>query len=201
MNQPYQGSGHFGEGQPRLDAYGLLLCLEVQYVAEPDVHRGHFLYSRHYEFVWSLTSQSDASYCAWLRKRPRARDIFVGPPCYHLPLIRTCLVSDFHADKKTRRQRPLALHPSPRQMVSHKPTSPLHNSQYNVLVGLRTPVKMPRPSPAKSPRVQDSAASPVVVGVHPVPRPEDLQGPREGQHIQGFYLVTIGRECGIFFSW
>ena len=25
--------------------------------------------------------------------------------------------------------------------------------------------------------------------------------PREGQHIQGFYLVTVGRECGIFFSW
>ncbi|KIM78405.1 hypothetical protein PILCRDRAFT_11121 [Piloderma croceum F 1598] len=43
----------------------------------------------------------------------------------------------------------------------------------------------------------------MIVGIHPVPSPEVLASrePREGQHVQGFYLVTKGQECGIFFSW
>jgi hypothetical protein len=61
-------------------------------------------------------------------------------------------------------------------------------------------------SPVKSPQTRKPRAKPslpVVTGIHPVPSPEALasQKPREGQHIQGFYLVTTGQECGIFFSW
>lgn len=36
---------------------------------------------------------------------------------------------------------------------------------------------------------------------HPIPRPEDLAGPEEGEITEGYYLVTVGQQCGIFFSW
>jgi hypothetical protein len=32
------------------------------------------------------------------------------------------------------------------------------------------------------------------------PFPEELLMPEPGQKIEGYYLVTVGRECGIFFT-
>jgi len=66
--------------------------------------------------------------------------------------------------------------------------------------------RTPKSSPVKSsqtPKPHVKPSPPVIVGIHPVPSPEVLASwePREGQHIQGFYLVTKGQECGIFFSW
>jgi hypothetical protein len=34
----------------------------------------------------------------------------------------------------------------------------------------------------------------------PAPFPEELLMPEPGQNIEGYYLVTVGRECGIFFT-
>jgi len=34
----------------------------------------------------------------------------------------------------------------------------------------------------------------------PGPFPEELLMPEPGQKIEGYYLVTVGRECGIFFT-
>ena len=87
-------------------------------------------------------------------------------------------------------------------MVSPVPASSMHTLYYFAPVGPKTPVKVARSLPVKTPGWQNKlAGSPVVVGVHPVPMPENLQQPKEGQHIQGYYLVTVGRECGIFFTW
>src|SRR5882762_7156405 len=72
-----------------------------------------------------------------------------------------------------------------------------------------TTPRTPNDSPVKSskhsnPRTDSSHPSAVVVtGVHPIPSPEALalKKPRVGLRIQGFYLVTVGKECGIFFTW
>jgi hypothetical protein len=34
----------------------------------------------------------------------------------------------------------------------------------------------------------------------PFPTPEELLMPTPGQIVEGYYLVTFGRECGIFFT-
>jgi len=34
----------------------------------------------------------------------------------------------------------------------------------------------------------------------PFPAPEELLVPKPGQAVEGYYLVTVGSECGIFFS-
>lgn len=36
---------------------------------------------------------------------------------------------------------------------------------------------------------------------HPVPHPDEIRMPQPGQHVHGYYVITRGRECGIFFNW
>lgn len=37
--------------------------------------------------------------------------------------------------------------------------------------------------------------------IHSIPRPEELPRPRDGEVPDGYYIVTMGRQCGIFFYW
>lgn len=42
---------------------------------------------------------------------------------------------------------------------------------------------------------------PCTPSFHPVPKPEDLRRPADGETVDGYYVITLGRECGIFFEW
>lgn len=83
-----------------------------------------------------------------------------------------------------------------------------------------TPTATPTPSPTKkkanplpdstpkgkSARVDKLPSlpprpAPVVVYRHPVPHPEDLSPPRDGEACTGYYVVIEGYATGIFFTW
>lgn len=54
-------------------------------------------------------------------------------------------------------------------------------------------------SVAQQPASQERAGS--VVLAHPVPRPNEIPYPAEGDPIRGYYVVTKGEACGIWYTW
>lgn len=60
-------------------------------------------------------------------------------------------------------------------------------------------------SPVRASPVRASSSKPVGVRpvrtVHPVPHPDEVRRPAPGEHVQGYYVVFRGRECGIFYTW
>lgn len=76
--------------------------------------------------------------------------------------------------------------PSPQPRVSrHTDPPPLSRSQLS-----QPQVSLPQ-APPQVP----------VVTVHPIPHPDEIVRPRPKLYIQGFYVVFLGRECGIFYCW
>lgn len=70
----------------------------------------------------------------------------------------------------------------------------------------RRAIEAPAPPAPPTPRSNvavpsSSRATSELPMLHPVPSPQDIKRPVRGQHVQGYYVVWEGRECGIFYSW
>jgi hypothetical protein len=74
-------------------------------------------------------------------------------------------------------------------ILSNSPRSP-------AVASSSLPILMPRASSSHAPPPAN-----FVKTLHPVPHPDEIVRPARGQHIQGFYVVFRGRQCGIFYTW
>ena len=47
----------------------------------------------------------------------------------------------------------------------------------------------------------DSSKQPVPAYVAPIPHPSCILPPKRGSTVQGYYVITVGQEVGIFYTW
>lgn len=90
-------------------------------------------------------------------------------------------------------------------VVRVPPASTTTSSESSITPSLQsiTPPSSPGTSISLSVTSTHSTNPPALPGIllHPVPHPDNIVRPTCNEFIQGFYVVTIGRQCGIFYTW
>jgi hypothetical protein len=93
-------------------------------------------------------------------------------------------------------------HPTPPLSPSISPTPPSRVSRPVTLCLVPSCSPAPPAPSSRSLAARSQAHRPVPsIMVHPFPHPDEIVRPAAGLHIQGYYVVFHGRQCGIYYNW